>query len=148
MTRKHASHRAKVYQQIRNRKMDQMQELALERIHDLFHRAIAIYDIDPNLAHRYISLCRGYAMSVKISLPRAIKQQICHGCKHLLLVGKTSRIRIHHRPHYATYISVTCLQCHHITRYLLKGRATRGSIPSGLNPLSPVNTTHSGEKTS
>lgn len=146
MPRKHSSNRANVYHHIRQRKMDQMQELALERIHDLFQRALTIYDTDPNLAHRYISLCRKYAMSVKISLPRAIARQICHGCKHLLLAGKTSRIRIHHRSHYATFISVTCLHCHHITRYLVKGRATRGILPSGLNLTPSLNQAQSEEK--
>ena len=102
---------------------EEMQELALERIEDLFARAWQIRNSDPELANRYIMHIRKLSMATKVRIPLTLKRNICHHCKRLLIPGINLRLRIHHRLHYGTYVSATCLNCGHIVRYLVKGSA-------------------------
>ena len=107
-----------------------MQQAARERILDLMDRADAKFSEDPALSQYYIELARKLAMATKITIPREMKRRICHHCKHWLVPGKNVRYRITHRKNYGSYITVTCLECGHITRYLFKGNACRLEMPN------------------
>ena len=100
-----------------------MQQLASERISFLFKWADEIYDTDPKLAHHAIDIARKISMGTKVRISADLKRNICHGCKHYLKMGKNVRIRSHHRQGYGTWIAKTCLDCGHITRYIIKGKA-------------------------
>ncbi len=108
-----------------------MQKAARERILDLMSRADAKFSEDPALSQYYIELARKLAMATKISIPREMKRRICHNCKHWLVPGKNVRYRINNRKNYGSYITVTCLECNNITRYIFKGNACRIESPDG-----------------
>ncbi|MHA1721318.1 MAG: ribonuclease P protein component 4 [Promethearchaeota archaeon] len=104
-----------------------MQKLARGRIKDLMQFAKEKHPEDPELANHYVTLARKIAMGTKVKIPLDLKRYICHNCKELLVPGKNMRFRINSKKHYGTYLSVTCLSCGHITRYMIKGRAKRKS---------------------
>ena len=102
-----------------------MQKLARGRIEELMEFAKQTHSEDPKLANRYVTLARNIAMGTKVAIPTYLKRNICHNCKELLVPGRNMRFRINNKKHYGTYVSVTCLSCGHITRYIIKGRARR-----------------------
>ncbi|MHA1522279.1 MAG: ribonuclease P protein component 4 [Promethearchaeota archaeon] len=106
-----------------------MQKAARERILYLMTRADAKFEEDPALSQYYIELARKLAMATKISIPREMKRRICHKCKHWLVPGKNVRYRINNRKNYGSFITVTCLECNNITRYIFKGNACRIETP-------------------
>ena len=107
-------------------RQDVMQDLASERIEYLFNQAFARASTNIDLANRYIHHARRLAMGAKVPIPKRFKRFICHGCKKILVPGQTMRFRLHKRHNYGSFLSVTCLQCGHITRYIIKGSAKRG----------------------
>ena len=107
------------------KRQNKMESVALERIEFLFNRAFEIHSTNPELANRYVDHARKIAMAVRIRVPPIYKRYVCHGYKKLLVPGTTMRFRINNKPNYGTYLSVTCLQCENITRYILKGPARR-----------------------
>ena len=102
-----------------------MQKLARCRIEKLIEFSKQAHSEDPKLANRYVSIARNIAMGTKVAIPASLKRYICHNCKELLVPGRNMRFRINNKKHYGTYVSVTCLSCGHITRYIIKGRAKR-----------------------
>jgi ribonuclease P protein subunit RPR2 len=120
-----------------------MQELALERIEFLATQAFAQAPTNLELANRYIHHARRLAMGAKVPIPKHLKRHICHACKKILVPGQTMRFRLHRRLNYGSFLSVTCLQCGHITRYIIKGRARRISNcetdESGIATKNPTN---------
>lgn len=100
-----------------------MQKLARGRIQDLIELAKKTHSENPDLANRYVTIARRIAMGTKVIIPNYFKRYICHKCKQLLVPGKNMRIRINQKDHYGTYLTVTCLSCNHITRYIIKGPA-------------------------
>jgi RNase P subunit RPR2 len=123
--RRFKSNRQFRMQRKRQQQVDEMQQLALVRIQYLFSEAFRIYPINPLLSNRYIEFARRLAMATRTSLPPYLKRYICHGCKRLLVTGQNMHIRIRNRRHYGTYLAVTCLDCRHIARYIIKGRVCR-----------------------
>ncbi len=101
---------------------EDMQKVAKERINFLISSADEIISTNQDLANRYIEIARKIAMGAKITIPLEQKRKICHGCKKLLIPGNTMHFRLNRRKNYATYLSVTCHMCGHITRYLVKGK--------------------------
>jgi ribonuclease P protein subunit RPR2 len=114
ISRRHSHRRRNRYK----RKHIRLQGLVYQRILYLFEWADYIYSINPNLAHNAISIAREEAMGAKITIPRDLKRKICHGCKNYLKHGHNVRIRSHSRKGYGVWITKTCLDCGHITRYL------------------------------
>jgi len=98
-----------------------MKNLAKKRVVELMELALEIYDEEPDLANRYVTHAREIAMSAKVKIPLQFKRKICHGCKRLLVPGKSARFRTHRRKGYGSFLSVTCLECAHITRFIFKG---------------------------
>ena len=122
------------HQKQRQRRVDEMQEVAVGRIEYLLQSAQRIFPQNQALAQRYIHLARRLAMATKVHIPPAMKRYICHRCKHLLVMGANMHIRICHRKHYGSYVAIICLDCGHTTRYLFKGKACRIEVPHVQSP--------------
>ncbi|HEX9261633.1 MAG TPA: ribonuclease P [Candidatus Bathyarchaeia archaeon] len=93
-------------------------QIAENRIRILFEQADKVYETDPNLSGRYVEMARKIAMSAKVRLPLKYRRRICKKCNSLLVHGSNCRVRLRQRrePH----VVVTCLNCGHQTRYLLR----------------------------
>ncbi len=95
-------------------------QLAISRMNYLFQRAHGIFESDKILANRYAFLARRYAQRARIKVPSIWKKRICHECKSFLYPGKNSRIRLHSKKGKGSHVSMTCLECSHVTRYFIK----------------------------
>ena len=95
-----------------------VKQIAKERIEILMEQALKTMDKDPKLAQRYVELARRIGMKYRVRIPKKWKMFICRGCKKLMIPGVTCRIRIQRRrePH----VTLTCLMCGHVKRYLIK----------------------------
>jgi ribonuclease P protein subunit RPR2 len=93
-------------------------QIAKQRIQVLFQQAKIVYRDNPQLSSRYVETARKIAMAAKIRLPAMHRRQICKNCSMLLVQGDNCRVRIKQKrePH----IVVTCLNCGHKTRILLR----------------------------
>lgn len=105
-----------------------MKELASNRVKFLFKWADTNFTKFPLYAQRAVQTARKIAMGTKIRIPLDLKRTICHGCKQYLKIGVNSRIRIRHRKGYGSWIVKTCLDCGHITRYIVKGKNYKSDI--------------------
>ncbi len=117
-----------------------MQDAARARIQFLFEWADTIFSTTPELAHDVIVIARKIAMGTKIRIPLHFKRHLCHGCKHYLKYGVNARFRTHRRKGYGTWMSVTCLDCGHITRYRVPkspASSLSSSSPTSSSPSSP-----------
>jgi len=99
-----------------------MKKAAKKRAMELMEMAWEVHPQKKELADRYVKHAREIAMAAKVRIPQEQKRRICHGCKRLLVPGSTSRVRSTHRKNYGSYLTVTCLNCGHITRYVFKGK--------------------------
>lgn len=93
----------------------QQQELAQERIKQLFQQAEKQFSEHPHLAHRYVQLARKIAMKVKTKIPLKLKRRFCKHCYHYLQPGVNSRTRIK-----GGKVIISCFECKKFTRILLK----------------------------
>jgi ribonuclease P protein subunit RPR2 len=93
-------------------------QIARQRIQVLFQQAKKVYRDNPQLSSRYVETARKIAMAAKIRLPTMHRRQICKNCNMLLVQGDNCRVRIKQKrePH----IVITCLNCGHKTRILLR----------------------------
>jgi ribonuclease P protein subunit RPR2 len=101
----------------------EIQVIGRERIVYLLNRAQEIHHENQTLANRYVHIARKLAMAVRIQIPSKYKRSICHSCKKLMVPGSSMRFRTVRKKKYGTYLACTCLNCGHITRYIMKGRA-------------------------
>jgi len=77
------------------RKKKQQQEIALHRIHKLFHLAeCKALGGDLVLADRYVHLARKLSMKYLVPLPVEYKRLFCKHCYRFLLPGVTGRVRL------------------------------------------------------
>ena len=95
-----------------------VKQIAQQRIQVLFQQAKQIYRDNPQLSSRYVETARKIAMAARIRLPTVYRRQICKNCNMLLVQGANCRVRIKQKrePH----VVVTCFNCGHKTRVLLK----------------------------
>ncbi len=95
-----------------------IRQVARQRIQLLFEQAEKVCKTNHSLTIKYVSTARKIAMSAKIRLPDKYKNQICKNCNMLLVQGYNCQVRIRQKrePH----VVVTCLNCGHQTRILLK----------------------------
>ncbi len=100
-----------------------VKKLAKNRMYYLFNLANEIFHENKELANIYIDLARKYAKRARLKIPKNWHGRICHGCKTLLSPGKNARIRMQSRKGKASHISITCLDCNHITRYNIKKKS-------------------------
>ncbi len=95
-----------------------VKQLAKQRILILLEQAKCVGKTDPKLASRYVLSARKIAMAARIHLPLEFKRETCKKCNALFVQGVNCRVRIKQKrePH----IVVTCLNCGHQTRKMLK----------------------------
>ena len=100
--------------------MNSTKQIALQRVHSLFHLAKEVIHEDPELAQRYVNMARKISMKTKLRLPKEYRSLICRHCKSFILPGVNCRIRIQQRrePH----MVITCLICGQHSRFPLKER--------------------------
>ncbi|MBY9007745.1 MAG: ribonuclease P [Candidatus Lokiarchaeota archaeon] len=96
------------------------EKLAKTRIFYLFNLANDIFLENKELANEYVDLARKYAKMTKLKLPKIWNRRICHGCKKFLYPGNNTRVRLQSRKGKASHISITCLDCNHVSRYNIK----------------------------
>ncbi len=95
-------------------------KIALERISILFKMAREAFDLEPDLAQKYVNMARKIGMRYKVRIPIEFRRMLCRHCKMFILPGKncTVRIRQEREPH----IVITCLYCGGHMRIPLKER--------------------------
>jgi ribonuclease P protein subunit RPR2 len=99
--------------------MHSNKQIALERVHRLFHLAKNIIHEDPDLAQRYVRIARRVAMRTRLKLPKEYRRFICRKCKSFILPGVNCRVRIQQRRE--THMVITCLICGKPARFPLRG---------------------------
>ncbi len=92
-------------------------EIAREKVKKLFVQADEIFDKDPKLANRYVSLARKIAMKVTLRFPRGLKRKFCKHCYHYLRPGVNCRIRTREKK-----LVYYCLDCKKYMRFPLKAK--------------------------
>jgi len=102
----------------KHRKRAIITDIAKERIIRLLKMAYETFTFDRKLAKRYIEIACKISMKCKVRIPRKWRRWICKKCKTLLLPGVNCRVRIRQRR--TTHIAVTCLECGHIKRYIIR----------------------------
>jgi len=94
---------------------ESIKQEALEKIYELFREAGLIFDRDPKLSDKYVSLARKIAMKYTISIPKELKRRFCKHCYSYLVPGKNCRVRI--QKHRVIY---SCEKCKNFMRFVLK----------------------------
>jgi len=92
-------------------KPKEIQEIAKERIEELFRQAENAYKSDPKLSNRYVQLARKIAMKTKVKMTSKQRRMYCKHCYCFLMPGKNSRVRLTGRT-----ITCTCFECKKHTR--------------------------------
>jgi ribonuclease P protein subunit RPR2 len=69
------------------------EEIAKQRIKNLFEQAEKVFDEKPNLANRYVKIARKIAMKINLKFPRGLKRKFCKHCYLYLKPGTNCRIR-------------------------------------------------------
>ena len=90
------------------------QEIALERIKELFRVADKVFRSKPEQSHRYIGMARQIAMRHNVRIPKELKRRICKKCHKYIVPSINSRVRT--SPKQGTVI-VKCLECGFVMRY-------------------------------
>ena len=115
-----------------NAKMDTAtRQIARRRITILFQQAEKTSKEHPKLAQRYIENARKIAMAARIRFPTSYTRQICKNCNTLFVHGQNCRVRIKQRREPHTVI--TCLNCGHKTRLLLRKKKEKTRIEQNNN---------------
>jgi ribonuclease P protein subunit RPR2 len=95
-------------------------KIAQSRISYLLELSDEIFSDSKALANRYVDLATKYAQRVRIRLPKKWKKRICRNCGRFLMPGINCRVRLQSRKGKGTHISITCLECNHVSRYFIK----------------------------
>ncbi len=90
-------------------------EIAKNRIYNLFKKSHEIYKTDMKLANRYVELARKIAMKTQTSIPSNLKKKFCKKCKSYLVPGLNCRISIRNKK-----IIYYCKECKNYMRYPYK----------------------------
>ncbi len=109
-------------------------DLARQRIGRLFTFAAQVVKSDPHLANRYVEIALKISMRTRVRIPKELKRSICRKCNAFLYPGITSRVRI--RARRSPHVSVTCLNCGAVRRYLLKQKHDPYCSPSSKKFIS------------
>ncbi|MEN3006315.1 MAG: ribonuclease P [Candidatus Methanosuratincola petrocarbonis] len=95
-----------------------VRDLAKQRIARLFALASQAVKSDTGQANRYVELALKISMRTRVRIPRELKRSVCRKCHAYLCPGITSRVRV--RASRSPHVSVTCLNCGTVRRYLLE----------------------------
>ena len=96
-----------------------VKQIAGKRMIFLFEKAHEIFPKNKDLANRYVELAKKYAQRARLTIPSNWKKRICHNCKNFLYPGINARTRMNSNKK-GSHVSLTCLDCNHITRYYIK----------------------------
>ncbi|MFQ5822045.1 MAG: ribonuclease P protein component 4 [Candidatus Heimdallarchaeota archaeon] len=94
--------------------------IARERIMQLYNLLDGVVAGQPELMQRYADLARKLTMKSRTRLPRAWRYRICRRCKRVLQPGRNCRVRT--RGKREKHVSITCLECGWITRYMISAK--------------------------
>ena len=98
--------------------MNEIRQIAQQRIHILFGLAKERIRDEPELAQRYCQTARKIAMRAKLRLPAEYRRMVCRYCKSFIYPGVNCRVRVQQRrePH----MVFTCQVCGETTRIPLR----------------------------
>lgn len=97
-----------------------MQDLARQRIDNLFNLAMKTARSRPDLSDRYVDMACRLSKRTKVRIPGMWKYFVCSSCHSFLYPGMTARVRT--SPRRSPHTVVTCLRCGRIKRYPLKSK--------------------------
>ena len=92
--------------------MTSKKQVALERIKILFKQAKRIFNKNPALSNRYVTLARKIAMKAKVRIPRDLQKKFCKHCYKYLVPGTNCRVRTINKK-----IVYYCLDCKKYMRF-------------------------------
>jgi len=105
------------------KKKDEHQEIAKQRIKELFKLAVDMFSEDSKLSNKYVKLARKIAMKFKVKLTSLQRRKFCKHCYSFLMPGKNCTVRTTGKT-----ITYTCKTCKKFTRIGYKGRKNKKSI--------------------
>lgn len=73
---------------------------------------------DLALARRQAELARKVMLRFNVRFGYSLRRYFCHGCKKLVVPGVNARVRLGHGT--PPVIRITCLECGHVNRKILK----------------------------
>ena len=94
-------------------------KIGKERISILFSKAEEVYNQDPLLSNRYVTLARKISMKLRMRIAPEYKKKFCKHCYSFLMPGKNSRIRIN-----SGKVIILCKECNKFMRIPLLKRIT------------------------
>lgn len=106
-------------QGFRGRKEKQA-SIAKERIEKLFSEAESVFNKEPKLAKRYVTLARKISTRTNTRIPKNLKRKFCKKCNAFLIPGKNAKIRTKNKA-----IIITCLECKGISKWPFGKKAAK-----------------------
>lgn len=97
------------------KKAEKKLQIAEEEVEKLVQQAKEMFNEDPELSKKYITMARRIAMKFRLKLPSKIKKQFCKHCSSYLMPGKSCRIRLKNGK-----LVYCCLSCKKYMRFPYK----------------------------
>lgn len=90
----------------------EQENIAVERIKQLFELADNVFSKNKKLANRYVQLARKISMKVNVRIPRMYKRKYCKYCYTYLRPSVNCRVRVDHNM-----VSYYCYECKKFMRF-------------------------------
>ena len=84
----------------------------------LTESAVSLSHTNPEIAREQAALARKVKLRFNVRLDPSLARFTCRGCKKLLVPGVNARVRLGHGRN--TIIRVTCADCGHVNRKVVK----------------------------
>jgi len=84
----------------------------------LTESAVVLSHTNPVVAREQAALARKVKLRFNVRLDPSLTRFTCRGCKGLLVPGVNARVRLGHGK--ATVLRVTCADCGHVNRKIIK----------------------------
>ena len=84
----------------------------------LTESAVVLSHTNPVVARQQAALARKVKLRFNVRLDPSLTRFTCRGCKGLLVPGVNARVRLGHGK--ATVLRVTCADCGHVNRKIIK----------------------------
>jgi ribonuclease P protein subunit RPR2 len=95
-----------------------VKEEAADLVRFLTESAVSLSHTNPDLAREQAALARKVKLKFNVRLDPSLRGFACRGCKGLLVPGVNARVRLGHGKE--TILRVTCTDCGHVNRKVLK----------------------------
>lgn len=95
-----------------------VKEEAASIVNLLTESAVSLSHTNPSIANEQAALARKVRLRFNIRLDPSMTRFTCRGCKGLLVPGVNARVRLGHGKQ--TILRVTCADCGHVNRRILK----------------------------